>query len=73
MHTMHGKSLYSQTSIIRRSMGQQICTGLHRISDYQVTSIIRHWLLRGFYVGLHSETMQYLLDKLHAYVVNIII
>ena len=39
-------------------MGQQICAGLHRMSDYQVTSIIRHWLLQGYYVGLHSETMQ---------------
>ena len=55
-------------------MGQQICARLHRMSDYQVTSIIQHWLLRGYYVRLHSETMQYyLLDKLHAFVVNILI
>ena len=33
---------YSQTSIIRRSMGEQICAGLHRMSDYQIASIIRH-------------------------------
>ena len=33
---------YSQTCIIRRSMGGQNCAGLQRLSDYQIASTIRH-------------------------------
>ena len=45
-------------------MGEQICPGSHRMSDYQIASIIRH----DSNIGLHSETIQYyMLDKLHAF------
>ena len=43
---------------IQRSIGQQNCAKLQRLSDYQIP-YLHNLTLASTHVGLHSETIQY--------------
>ena len=51
-------TMYSQTSIIRHSMGEQICAGLHRMSDYQIASTLT--VMSDYYTILYAGQATYM-------------